>query len=112
MGKYIALYYSTPDVMESMKDISPEDMQKGIKAWKAWAEGCGEGIVDFGSPFGGGTRVKKSGSYPSNSGVMMYSILQAENMEEALTLVCDHPHLEWPGEGEIEVFECMNPPAM
>ena len=112
MGKYIALYYSTPEVMEAMKDTSPEDMQAGIKSWMAWGQKCGDGIVDFGAPFGGGTRVSKSGSSPSSSGVMMYSILQAESMEEALALVQDHPHLSWPGEGEIEVYECMNPPAM
>ena len=35
MGKYVALYYSSPEVMEGMKHASPEDMQEGIKSWMA-----------------------------------------------------------------------------
>ena len=54
MGKYVALYYSSPEVMESMKNTSPEDMQEGIKSWMAWKQKCGDGIVDFGSPLGVG----------------------------------------------------------
>ena len=112
MGKYVALYYSTPAHMEAMKTASPEDMQEGIKSWMAWSQKCGDGIVDFGAPLGGGMKVAKSGSSPSDSGVMMYSILQAESMEGAMALVQDHPHLSWPGDGEVEVYECMNLPLM
>ena len=112
MGKYVALYYSSPEVMESMKNAAPEDMQEGIKSWMAWGQKCGDGIVDFGAPLGGRVRVGKSGSSPSGSGVMMYSILQTESIEGALALVQDHPHLSWPGDGEIEVYECMNLPPM
>ena len=112
MGKYVALYYSTPAHMEAMKTASPEDMQEGIKSWMAWSQKCGDGIVDFGAPLGGGMKVAKSGSSPSDSGVMMYSILQAESMEGAMALVQDHPHLSWPGDGEVEVYECMNLPPM
>ena len=83
MGKYVVLYYSSPEVMEGMKHASPEDMQEGIKSWMAWGQKCGDGIVDFGAPLGGGMRVGKSGNSPSGSGVMMYSILQAESMEGA-----------------------------
>ena len=112
MGKYVALYYSTPAHMEAMKTASPEDMQEGIKSWMSWSQKCGDGIVDFGAPLGGGMKVAKSGSSPSDSGVMMYSILQAESMEGAMALVQDHPHLSWPGDGEVEVYECMNLPPM
>jgi hypothetical protein len=82
-------------------------MAEGMKPWMAWAEGCGDSLVDLGTPLAGGQRLSKSGASPSDKGVVGYSILEAENMEAAQVLLDGHPHLEWAAGCEIEVHESM-----
>ncbi len=82
-------------------------MAEGMKPWMAWAERCGDRLVDLGTPLAGGQRLTKSGASPSDKGVVRYSILQAENMEAAQALPEGHPHLEWAAGCDIEVHESM-----
>ena len=96
--------------MEGMKDVSPEDMKKGMESWMAWAKKCGSGLVDMGTPLANGQKVTKDGTSPSNTSVVGYSILQAESMEKAVEMLKGHPHLEWAGGCEIEVHEAMPSP--
>ena len=107
MKKFIVIYNAPASAMEQMQDASPEDMKKGMESWMAWAKKCGSGLVDFGTPLGGGQKLTKSGSSPSDKNVVGYSILQAEDMEGAKALLEEHPHLQWTGGCEIEVHECM-----
>ena len=107
MKKFIVVYHAPASAMEMMKDARPEDMQKGMEAWMAWAGRCGAGLVDLGSPLVGGQKLSKSGSSPSDKSVVGYSILQAEDMSAAKALLDGHPHLEWTGGCEIEVHESM-----
>lgn len=107
MKKYIVIYHASASAMEQTKDMNPEDMKAGMEAWMAWGKGCGDGLVDFGAPLGGGQKVGESGSSPSDKGVMGYSILQAEDMEGAQALLKGHPHLGWAAGCEIEVHESM-----
>ena len=76
-----------------------------MEPWMEWAERCGSGLVDLGSPLMGGQKLSKSGSSPSDKQVVGYSILQAEDMEAAQALLRGHPHLEWTAGCEIEVHE-------
>ena len=111
MGRYVVTYHAPASAGEAMKSATPEDMEKGMEAWMAWAQGCGHGLVDMGTPLGGGLKVTKSGYSPSDNGVVGYSILEAENMEGALTLLQGHPHLEWVAGCEIEVHESLPLPG-
>ena len=43
--------------------------------------------------------------------VVGYSILQAENIDDAKALLDGHPHLAWDGACEIEVHEVMPLPG-
>lgn len=97
--------------MEQMQAVTPEQARAGMEQWMAWANQCGEGLVDMGSPLGGAQRVTQSGSSPSDSNVAGYSILQAENMEAAQALLQGHPHLAWNAACEIEIHECMPLPG-
>ena len=81
--------------MEQMQDVTPEQAKAGMEQWMVWANQCGDGLVDLGSPLGGAQRVTQSGSSPSDSNVVGYSILQAENMEAAQALLQGHPHIAW-----------------
>ena len=56
MPKYVVTYHTPATAMEKMKDSTPEDMKKGMEMWMAWAMECGDGLVDMGTPLGGGPR--------------------------------------------------------
>lgn len=107
MKKFIVLYTSSKGAWEGMKNATAEDMKKGMESWMTWAKKCGDGLVDMGTPLGNGQKITKSASMPSDKGIIGYSILQAENMEEAQALLKGHPHLEWTDGCEIEVHESM-----
>jgi hypothetical protein len=107
MKKFIVIYHAPVSAMEQIKDATPEEMQKGMEPWETWAKKCGSGLVDMGTPLGGGQKLTLSGSSPSDKDVVGYSILQAADMEEAKALLAGHPHLEWTGGCEIEVHESM-----
>jgi len=62
MKKYMVIYHAPASWQEAMPDATPEDMQKGMEAWMAWAKKCGDGLVDMGTPLAGGLKVTTSGS--------------------------------------------------
>jgi hypothetical protein len=87
-------------------------MEKGMEAWMDWAQKCGDKLVDFGNPLANGVTLKPDGgSQESESQVCGYSILQAEDLEEAKQLLTGHPHLEWNSACSIEVHESMPTPG-
>jgi hypothetical protein len=111
MKKYFVIYYAPDEAVESMSGASPEEVQEDMKPWMAWAERSGSKLLDMGTPLGNGQNVSKSGSTPSTKSVTGYSILQAENIDEAKELLKGHPHLDY-GEGcEIEVYESLPLPG-
>ena len=92
--------------MDKTKSATPEEMQEGMKPWMAWAEKCGDRLVDMGTPLIGGQKVTSKGTLPSEKEVTGYSILQADSMDEAADLLKGHPHLGWAEGCDIEVHEC------
>lgn len=107
MKKFTVIYHASASAMKQMPNASPEEMQKGMEPWMAWAKRCGDALVDMGSPLAGGQKVTKLASSPSGKGVVGYSVLQADNMATAQALVKGHPHLDWASGCEIEVHESM-----
>ena len=107
MKKYLVIYHAPESANKKMAEATPEDAKKGMEAWHAWAEKCGDGLVDLGTPLAGGQKLTSSGSAPSDKGVVGYSILQAEDMEGAKALLKGHPHLEWTAGCDIEVHEAL-----
>jgi hypothetical protein len=106
MNKFIVIYHANATFMDQMAGATPEDMQKGMEPWMAWAARCGSGLVDMGAPLAGGQKLSKSGSTDSDRQVVGYSVLQADDMAGAKALLAGHPHLENEG-CEIEVHEAM-----
>lgn len=111
MKNYIVIYHASMSAAEQMQDASPDDMEAGMEAWMTWAQGCGDSLVDLGSPLGGGQKVTESGYSPSDRGVTGYSMLQAEDMEAARALLQGHPHLGWAAGCEIEIHESLPLPG-
>jgi hypothetical protein len=112
MKKFIVTYHAPIDLMQQTGESTPEEMEKGMEAWMAWAGKCGDKLVDFGTPLANGLKLKPGGgSQKSESQVCGYSILQAESLEDAQELLSDHPHLAWNSVCEIEVHESMPTPG-
>lgn len=112
MKKFIITYHAPAELLAKSQESSPEDMEKGMEAWNQWAKSCGESLIDFGNPLMGGQKLNADGtSVDSKKGVCGYSILQAESMDEAKSLLKGHPHLAWNGACEIEVHESMPLPG-
>lgn len=108
MNRYVVIYYSPAEAMKAMENATPEEKMEGMKPWMAWKESLGDKLVDLGNPLMGGQRLyPDETSKPATNDVTGYSILQAENMEEAKSLLKDHPHLKWTDGCDIEVHECV-----
>ncbi len=87
-------------------------MEEVIGAWMAWAAKVGDGMVDFGTPLANGVSVTPDGTSPSTREVAGYSIIDAADMDTALALAKDHPHLNMPGGCTVEVHEALPVPGM
>ncbi len=74
------------EVLERTKDTPPEEAAKGMEMWMAWAEKCGEHLVDMGLPLAGGQKLNVDGSIENSvREVCGYSILQAGNVSADLS---------------------------
>lgn len=98
--------------MAQAANSTPEEMEKGMEGWMKWAEKCGDHLVEFGNPLSGGQKlIPGGGSNASTRGVVGFSVLQANTIEDAKALLEGHPHLDWNASCEIEVHEAMPPPG-
>jgi hypothetical protein len=67
----------------------------------------------MGTPLMGGQKMlPNGGSVDSDRAVCGYSVLQAEDMADAKSLMQGHPHLMWLDSCEIEVHEVQPLPGM
>ncbi len=108
MKKFVVIYHVPISAKEQMNSATPEEMKKGMEAWMSWAQKCGSGLVDLGTPLGASQNITKSGSSETDGDIVAgYSILQAESMEEAKEMLKGHPHLEWVDGCGIEIHECL-----
>ncbi|TFG58342.1 MAG: hypothetical protein E4H36_15465 [Spirochaetales bacterium] len=111
MKKFLVTYHAPFSSAQQMADSTPEEMQKGMDEWMAWAKKCGSGLVDMGAPLGNGEQLNADGSSKSHNLTVGYSFLQAENLHGAKKLLEGHPHLGWNKECTIEVREILDPPS-
>jgi hypothetical protein len=112
MTKFIFVYHAPMSPADAAPP-DPEQMQEVMGQWMAWAGKVGDGMVDFGTPLANGVRVTADGgTSPSTREVAGYSIIEADDMDAALALAKDHPHLNMPGGCEIEIHEALPVPGM
>ncbi len=113
MKKFIVTYHAPAEALAQSANATPEEMEAGMKPWMDWASKCGDKLVDLGTPLMGGQKLNADGSSENSTReVAGYSILQANDIEEAKGLLQGHPHLGWAGGCEIEVHEAMPLPGM
>lgn len=102
MSKFMVLYRAPASALEQMANLSPEQRQSGLEAWRTWANKVGYAVVDLGSPLTHTTHIGPGGQSTDN--VAGYSVLEAGSADEVETILDGHPHLATPG-GSIEVLE-------
>jgi hypothetical protein len=106
MKNFMIIYYAPAELMAQMANVTPEQAAEGMKPWMAWKDKVGDRMVNFGAPLVGGVTVHPNGtSGPCDKEVSGFSIVECENMDEAKSLVADHPHLAWAEGCYIEVYE-------
>ena len=109
MKKFIVTYHVPASAMAQMDNATPEQQAEGMKAWMDWAQKCGDKLVDMGAPLANGQHISPGGAIRNSTKEFSgYSILQAENMDEAKALMKGHPHLNgWNADASIELSETM-----
>ena len=96
MKKFVLLYTGT-------RDQAPTD--ESIAAWSEWFGSLGDKLVDAGNPFGQGREVSAGNTTelsPSADGVTGYTLINAQDIDEAEKIALSHPTVP-----SIQVFEAM-----
>jgi hypothetical protein len=79
------------------------------EGWPEWFQRAGEHLVEMGSPMTNGFVVHSDGTATETATSFNgFSIIRAEDRDEALDLVKDHPFLASGDEYTIEAFEVPN----
>lgn len=113
MKKFIVIYYAPIEAMKQMANVPKEEQAKGMEGWMVWAKKCGDKLVDLGAPLRTGKALSPGGkSTESKKEVTGYSVLQAKDINEAISLLQGHPHLGWNAACALEVYETMPLPGM
>ena len=101
MPKFLLIYHGKPDIQ------SPEDGAKHMAEWKAWSAGLGDAVVDPGLPVGASKTITPDGveDHGGANPASGMTVLQADSIDEAISLAKDCPHLS--GTGTIEIAEAM-----
>jgi len=82
---------------------APEASHEG---WPQWFGQLGEKLVDRGAPLTHGCSLHGDGSTnESVTGLNGYSLIQAEDRDEALHLLHSHPYLSLGNDYTVEMFD-------
>jgi hypothetical protein len=85
--------------------------QKGMAAWKAWAETNQASIVAMGGPLGKTKRVDDGGISDVTNELTAFTVVRAESQEAAARLFENHPHFTiFPGDA-IEIMPILPIPG-
>src|SRR6266545_6621615 len=109
MSQFLLLLYETPDSMARFKALSPEEMQKAVEKYMAWAKK--PFTVDSKRLGNDAGRVMRSqngkaratdGPYSETKEVLGgFYLIEAADYDDAVVRTGDHPHLEYGGTIEI-----------
>lgn len=100
MARYFLAYIGTGGEMAP----TPEEQQKVMAAWGAWMGGLGDKLVDPGAPVNPQSSVRNGGTAQgTSSGFGGWSVVRADNLEDAIAATQGCPHLDVGG--TVEVYE-------
>jgi hypothetical protein len=103
MTSYLVAYHGG-----GMPD-SEEGRQQAMAAFGAWVSRMGDALADPGAPLSAAMTVAADGVHPGTADgpVAGYSVLRADDMESAVSLVRDHPFVGRGG--SLTVIEAVSP---
>jgi hypothetical protein len=103
MTSYLVTYHGG-----GMPDTE-EGRQQAMAAFGAWVGKVGDALTDPGAPLGAAMTVSADGVQPGRADgpIAGYSVLRAEDMESAISLVRDHPFVGRGG--SLTVIESVAP---
>jgi hypothetical protein len=109
MPQFMLLLYETPNSIDRFKALSPEEMQKAVEKYMAWAKK--PFTVDSKRLGGDAGRVMRShngqprttdGPYSETKEVLGgFYLIEASDYDDAVARTGDHPHFEYGGTIEI-----------
>ena len=100
MGKFVVVYKG--GAMEE----TPKAQEAIMGKWMTWFGSLGTAVTDFGNPFGASLSLGANGTVGAASTALTgYTIIEAENLEQAGALVAKCPVFE--ADGSIEIFEAL-----
>jgi hypothetical protein len=109
--KFMVLYRSSVSAADQMgASFTPEQRQEAMKAWMEWYGKAGDRVLDGGSPLGESHAVAGSAAQTTGSYIGGYTILECGSLDDAMSILKDHPHFHSP-DAAIEVLECLPMPA-
>ncbi|MCE2496969.1 MAG: hypothetical protein J4F31_10410 [Flavobacteriales bacterium] len=81
-----------------------------MNLWTEWAGKGGDKLLDRGAPLGLAIIIKADSTVDNGTDpICGYSIIQAENENDAVELVNGYPHLSWRLEScEVKIQEMMS----
>lgn len=94
MKKFLLIYHSPKEALEKFSTMSKDDIQKDMDIWEKWGEKNKGYIIDFGNPVGTQHVVSADTFKEKGDDVTGYSIIQAEDINQAKELLKDHPALK------------------
>jgi hypothetical protein len=112
--KFLIIYHAPFEAMAQMANVPPEQQAAGMALWQAWIDRVSDNLIDVGAPLINGKSLRASGSSsPSDKEVSGYSLVVADNFDEAMRLLQNHPHLSgWHPDATIEIHETILLPGM
>jgi len=104
MPTYLITYYGAGD-----PPASAEAREQMMAAFGAWVASVGDRMVDPGTPLGAAKTVSPEGVSDGGPGVAIggYSLVRADNLDEAVGLVKSHPFVGRGG--SLQVSEAAAP---
>ena len=105
MAKFMLLYRGDATPPEDLTEAQGAEIRD---LWTTWVDKHGSRLVDVGTPFGGRTAVGGDGSDQPAANLHGYTIVEAENLEDAKQFCDGHPFLDGVGaDFTVDVFELM-----
>jgi hypothetical protein len=102
MATYVLAYSggSMPETEEAGKAV--------MAAWSGWLDGLGAAVVDRGAPFGASGSIAPDGAVSDDGSTHLagYSIVTADSLSAATTLVKDCPALS--SGGTVDIYETID----
>jgi len=107
MKKFVFIYYGKV----RPEEISKEDMKASMDKWMAWFGTFQDKMVDGGNPFAAGAKsvtAKGVETIPADKWPAKgYTIINANDMDEATEIAKGCPALKEDPEGTVRVYEAM-----